>query len=143
MTPLSPGFAVHKGLRGQILLELKQHQPLTAKALADRHGVSVTAVRRHLKELELDQLIVYRREQRGPGAPTFSYQLTPDGGALFPKRYEETLPAAPAVLGPHRRGEGGGGCFSPAFCVVRGRGRGRAAPAPGPATRGDRSSRWR
>ena len=87
MTPLSPGLAAHKGLRGQILLELKQHQPLTARALADRHGVSVTAVRRHLKELELDQLIVYRREQRGQGAPTFAYQLTPDGEALFPKRY--------------------------------------------------------
>jgi DeoR family suf operon transcriptional repressor len=94
MESLPRGLAAHKGLRGQILLELKQNQPLTAKALADRHGVSPTAVRRHLKELELEQLVVYRREQRGQGAPTFAYRLTPDGEALFPKRYEEALTAA-------------------------------------------------
>lgn len=94
MESLPRGLAAHKGLRGQILLELKRHQPLTAKALADHHGVSPTAVRRHLKELELEQLVVYRREQRGQGAPTFAYSLTPDGEALFPKRYEEALTAA-------------------------------------------------
>jgi DeoR family suf operon transcriptional repressor len=62
--------------------------------LADRHGVSPTAVRRHLKELELEQLIIYRREQRGHGAPTFAYRLTSEGEALFPKQYEEALTAA-------------------------------------------------
>ncbi len=101
MESLPRGLAAHKGLRGQILLELKRHQPLTAKALADRHGVSVTAVRRHLKELELEQLVVYRREQRGQGAPTFAYQLTPDGEALFPKRYEEALTAALGFVERH------------------------------------------
>lgn len=94
MEVLSPALAAHKGLRGQLLLELKRHQPLTVKELADRHGVSPTAVRRHLKELELEQVVVYRREQRGQGAPTFAYRLTPDGEALFPKRYEEALTAA-------------------------------------------------
>jgi DeoR family suf operon transcriptional repressor len=94
MEILPPGLAPHKGLRGQVLLELKRHQPLAVKELADRHGVSPTAVRRHLKELELEQLVVYRREQRGQGAPTFVYRLTPDGEALFPKRYEEALTAA-------------------------------------------------
>ncbi|MBI2071985.1 MAG: MarR family transcriptional regulator [Gemmatimonadetes bacterium] len=94
METLPPGLVPHKGLRGQVLLELKRHQPLTAKELADRHSVSPTAVRRHLKELELEQLVVYRREQRGQGAPTFAYRLTTDGEALFPKRYEEALTAA-------------------------------------------------
>lgn len=94
MELLPRGLVAHKGLRGQILLELKRHQPLTAKQLADVHSVSPTAVRRHLKELELEQLVVYRREQRGQGAPTFAYRLTPDGEALFPKRYEEALTAA-------------------------------------------------
>jgi DeoR family suf operon transcriptional repressor len=101
MEALPRGLAAHKGLRGQILLELKRHQPLTVKVLADRHGVSVTAVRRHLKELELEQLVEYRREQRGQGAPTFAYQLTPDGEALFPKRYEEALTAALAFVERH------------------------------------------
>jgi DeoR family suf operon transcriptional repressor len=92
------GLAAHKGLRGQILLELKRHQPLTARELAQRHGVSATAVRRHLRELELEHLVVYQREQRGQGAPTFVYRLTEDGEALFPKRYEEALTAALAFV---------------------------------------------
>jgi len=101
MEILPPGLVAHKGLRSRVLLELKRHQPLTAKELADSHGVSPTAVRRHLKELELEQLVVYRREQRGQGAPTFAYRLTPDGEALFPKRYEEALTAALGFVERH------------------------------------------
>lgn len=115
MAPLPPGLTAHKGLRGQILLELKQHQPLSAKALADHHGVSVTAVRRHLKELELDQLVVYRREQRGHGAPTFAYHLTPEGEALFPKRYQEALTAALAFVERHGGREAVGQFFAEHF----------------------------
>jgi len=89
-TPL-PQLSAHKGLRGQILLELKRAQPLTATELADTLGVSPNAVRHHLKELEAEQLIVYGREQRGVGAPTFAYHLSADGEGLFPRRYEQTL----------------------------------------------------
>ena len=53
--------------------------------------MSPNAVRRHLKELELDGLVVYGREQRGMGAPTFAYRLTARGEALFPNRYEDAL----------------------------------------------------
>ncbi|OGU09650.1 MAG: hypothetical protein A2W29_08670 [Gemmatimonadetes bacterium RBG_16_66_8] len=77
-----------------MLVELKRSQPLTARELAERHGVSVTAARRHLKELESGQLVAYQRQQRGLGAPTFAYRLSAAGEALFPKRYEETLTAA-------------------------------------------------
>lgn len=84
-------LAAHKGLRGQLLLELKRDQPLTASELAGRHRVSANAVRRHLKELESEGLVEYRREQRGQGAPSFAYRLTEQGGALFPKRYDEAL----------------------------------------------------
>lgn len=115
MDTLPPGLAGHKGLRGQLLLELKRHQPLTARELADRHGVSTTAVRRHLKELELEQLVVYRREQRGQGAPTFAYRLTPDGEALFPKRYEEALTAALEFVERHGGREAVGRFFAEAF----------------------------
>jgi DeoR family suf operon transcriptional repressor len=115
MDTLPPGLAGHKGLRGQLLLELKRHQPLTAKELADRHGVSTTAVRRHLKELELEQLVVYRREQRGQGAPTFAYRLTPDGEALFPKRYEEALTAALEFVERHGGREAVSRFFAEAF----------------------------
>lgn len=95
---LSPGLAALKGLKGEILLELKRSQPLTARELAHLHSVTPTAVRRHLKELEAEHLVVSRREQRGPGAPTYLYSLSPSGESLFPKRYEEALTAALAFV---------------------------------------------
>jgi DeoR family suf operon transcriptional repressor len=91
MTPIMPGLAGHKGLRGDVLLELKRAQPLTAKELAETFGVSANAVRRHLKELEAEGLVDYRREQRGTGAPTYTYRLSLDGEALFPTHYGEAL----------------------------------------------------
>jgi len=84
-------LSAHKGLRGEILFELKRAQPLTARDLAEKLGVSANAVRHHLKELEAEALVNYGREQRGVGAPTFAFRLTPRGEALFPKRYEQTL----------------------------------------------------
>ncbi len=84
-------LTAHKGLRAEILLALKRTQPLTAKQLAHQLGVSVNAIRHHLKELEAEALIAYGREQRGVGAPTFAYRLSPDGEDLFPRAYEETL----------------------------------------------------
>ena len=84
-------LTAHKGLRGEILHLLKRAQPLTAKDLARQLSVSANAIRHHLKELEAEALIVYGREQRGVGAPTFAYRLSADGEALFPRAYEETL----------------------------------------------------
>src|SRR2546427_9618636 len=91
METLSPAMNAQKGLRAQILLELKKSQPLTVRDLAEKHRVSANAIRRHLKELEAEQLIAYIREQRGIGAPTFAYRLTSFGEGLFPKRYAEQL----------------------------------------------------
>jgi DeoR family suf operon transcriptional repressor len=86
----TPGLAGQKGPRQQILLELKKDQPLASAQLAHRLGVSGTAVRRHMKELETEGLVRYGREQRGQGAPTFAYTLTTAGESLFPNRYQET-----------------------------------------------------
>jgi len=91
MTSHQPQLPAHKGLRGDILVALKREQPLTARDLADRLGVSTNAIRHHLKELESESLVSYGREQRGVGAPTFAYRLSPRGEDVFPKRYEETL----------------------------------------------------
>ncbi len=87
----NPQLPAHKGLRGEVLGELKRAQPLTAKQLAEKLGVSLNAIRHHLKELEVAALIVYGREQRGVGAPTFAYRLSAAGEALFPRAYEATL----------------------------------------------------
>ncbi len=83
----------HKGPRGALLVQLKREDRLTARELATRLGVSLNGIRHHLKELEVEGLVVYEREHRGVGAPAFAYRLSPSGQALFPRRYEETLTA--------------------------------------------------
>lgn len=81
----------HKGVRGEVLVHLKHSQPLAAKELARRLGVSLNAVRHHLKELEAEGLVRYDRGNRGVGAPAFLYRLSAAGERLFPRRYEEAL----------------------------------------------------
>lgn len=87
-TELPPG---QKGPRGAILRELKAEPKLTARELGDRLGLSLNAVRHHLKELEVAGLVEYEREQRGVGAPAFAYRLSSQGQALFPTRLEGLL----------------------------------------------------
>jgi DeoR family transcriptional regulator, suf operon transcriptional repressor len=82
-----------KGPRGDVVVQLKRDRRLTARELGQRLGMSLNAVRHHLKELEAEGLVAYEREHRGVGAPAFAYRLTPAGEALFPRRYEETLTA--------------------------------------------------
>lgn len=83
--------AGYKGPRASILLELKLEPGLTAKLLAARLGLSLNAIRHHLKELEVDELIGHQREQRGVGAPVFVYRLSEAGERVFPRRYESAL----------------------------------------------------
>jgi DeoR family transcriptional regulator, suf operon transcriptional repressor len=80
-----------KGPRAVLLVELKRAHRLTAKELAAKLGMSLNAVRHHLKELEAEALIEYERQHRGVGAPAFAYRLSAAGEALFPRRYEATL----------------------------------------------------
>jgi DeoR family suf operon transcriptional repressor len=83
----------HKGQRGAVLTQLKRYQPLTARELAVRLGVSLNTARHHLKELEAEGLVRYQREYRGVGAPVFAYGLSPAGEELFPRRYCDALTA--------------------------------------------------
>lgn len=85
---LPEGF---EGPRGSILVELKRDGALSAKVLAARLGLSLNAIRHHLRELEAESVITHEREARGVGAPVFNYQLTERGEALFPARYEAAL----------------------------------------------------
>jgi DeoR family suf operon transcriptional repressor len=79
------------GVRGSILFQLKRSQSLTTKELASRLGVSLNAVRHHLRDMEQHGLVEYRIERRGVGAPVFAYRLADAGLALFPRRYETLL----------------------------------------------------
>ena len=82
------------GPRGSILIALKQAGALTAKDLAGLLGLSLNAIRHHLKELEAESVVTHEREARGVGAPVYSYRLTERGEALFPARYEAALTEA-------------------------------------------------
>ena len=73
-------------------MALKRTSGRSAKGLADELGLSLNAVRHHLKELELSGLVGYeRRQHKGVGAPSFHYRLTAAGEALFPRRYEDAV----------------------------------------------------
>ena len=87
-SPLPPAY---RGPRGQVLVQLKRENALTVKDVAQRLQLSENAVRHHLRELELEGLIGFRREQRGLGAPTHVWHLTAAGEGLFPQGYKETL----------------------------------------------------
>lgn len=91
MAAMTPGLVGQRGIRGEILVELKKSQPITAKELAEVFAVSANAIRRHLKELEAEGLVRYARENRGTGAPTFAFSLSENGEALFPTQYGEVL----------------------------------------------------
>jgi DeoR family suf operon transcriptional repressor len=67
---------------------LKQGQA-TAQELAERLQVSPQAIRRHLKDLETEGLIVHQAIQAGMGRPNYSYALSREGRAQFPDRYDE------------------------------------------------------
>jgi DeoR family transcriptional regulator, suf operon transcriptional repressor len=96
----------HRGLRGEILVALKMTQPLTARQLADRFGVSTNGLRRHLRALEDQGLVQYRRQVRGVGSPAFAFTLTDVGQELFPRSYDATLSEALSALRESRGREG-------------------------------------
>src|SRR5215216_942659 len=88
--PALPGY---RGMRGDVIVALKKAQPLTAKELAEQFGLTPNALRRHLKELEAEGTVRYRREIRGVGGPVFAFSLTEAGERLFPQGYDSALSA--------------------------------------------------
>ena len=72
-----------------ILQYLLKQGEATAQQLATALQISPQATRRHLNELEADELIEYRSIQQGMGRPQHLYQLSREGRSLFPHRYRE------------------------------------------------------
>lgn len=72
-----------------ILQHLLKQGQCTAQELADQLQVSAQAVRRHLKDLETDGLIVHQVVQARMGRPNYTYVLSQEGRDRFPDRYDD------------------------------------------------------
>ncbi|NEO41569.1 MAG: iron-sulfur cluster biosynthesis transcriptional regulator SufR [Moorea sp. SIOASIH] len=72
-----------------ILQYLLKQDRARAQELATAIGVSPQAIRRHLKELEAEELIEYKAVQIGMGRPQHIYHLSHKGRDRFPHHYGE------------------------------------------------------
>ena len=66
---------------------LKQGQA-TAQDLATILDISPQAIRRHLKDLQVEGSIVYQSVSAGTGRPQHIYHLSPKGRDKFPNQYD-------------------------------------------------------
>jgi DeoR family suf operon transcriptional repressor len=69
--------------RDAVLALLLRQGEATAAALADSLGVSVQAMRRHLRSLEDEALVEASASAAGPGRPTNHWRLTSQGQERF------------------------------------------------------------
>ncbi|MFZ4639383.1 MAG: iron-sulfur cluster biosynthesis transcriptional regulator SufR [Nodosilinea sp.] len=75
--------------KDDILTYLLKQGQATAQDLADQFQVSAQAVRRHLKDLEAEDLIEHQAVNEGMGRPNHLYQLSSKGRQRFPAQYDE------------------------------------------------------
>lgn len=72
-----------------ILQHLLKRGEVTAQEFAEKFDISPQAIRKHLKDLETEELIYHRAEQVGMGRPQFVYALTVMGRDRFPDSYNQ------------------------------------------------------
>ena len=108
------------GTRGDVLVALRRMQPVTAKELAAQFSFTPNALRRHLKALEAEGVVQFRREVRGVGGPVYAYSLTDAGERLFPRAYEPALAAALEVVRKEQGAEGVVRLFERQWAAVAG-----------------------
>jgi predicted ArsR family transcriptional regulator len=74
----------------KILYQIKRLGPQTAKALADRVGVTTMGIRQHLGQLEADGLVSAQEPQpQNRGRPVKSWKLTEAGHQRFPDAHAQ------------------------------------------------------
>ena len=79
----------HTSTKQEILEYLLKHRQARAQQLAEALEISPQAIRRHLKDLEAEGLILHQAVSSGMGRPQHLYQLSNQGKAKFPHRYGE------------------------------------------------------
>ncbi|MFZ4664874.1 MAG: iron-sulfur cluster biosynthesis transcriptional regulator SufR [Prochlorotrichaceae cyanobacterium] len=79
---------LHPSTKDDILRYLLQKGQATAQELADNLGISPQAIRRHLKDLEAETLILHQPVSSGMGRPQYVYHLSKSGRSYFPEAYD-------------------------------------------------------
>jgi DeoR family transcriptional regulator, suf operon transcriptional repressor len=92
------------GTKSKILHELRAGDR-TARDVAARLRVQVSAARKHLERLKELGLVEERFVRHGPGRPRKLYLLTDAGKELFPRRYDAILNAVLARITRDRGGD--------------------------------------
>lgn len=91
-----------------ILRYLLRHGQSTAQDLAECLEISVQAIRRHLKDLEGEALIVHESVVAGMGRPNNVYTLSRKGRDQFPDRHDDfavaLLGTLAETMGPEQMG---------------------------------------
>jgi DeoR family suf operon transcriptional repressor len=72
-----------------ILVLLKQEGEATSELMAERLGITLSAVRQHLAQLAADGFVTHRSEVAGRGRPHHLHRLTAAAIELFPRAYGE------------------------------------------------------
>lgn len=76
---------------GQILTYLQRHGEATIRDLEQELGISTTAVREHLINLDARGYIATRLVRSGRGRPHIVYSLTEQARDLFPRSYDTMM----------------------------------------------------
>jgi len=92
------------GTKSKILHELRERDQ-TARDVAARLRVQVSAARKHLERLKELGLVEEQFVRQGPGRPKKLYLLTDAGKELFPRRYDAILNAVLARITRDRGGD--------------------------------------
>ncbi|MBD1926586.1 iron-sulfur cluster biosynthesis transcriptional regulator SufR [Trichocoleus sp. FACHB-90] len=82
-------IAKQPSTKQDILQHLLKTGQASAQELADALEISPQAIRRHLKDLETEGLIIHQQVQVGMGRPQHVYELSQEGRDRFPSRYGE------------------------------------------------------
>lgn len=99
-SPLQPST------KDDILRYLLRKGKSSVQDLSDDLGISPQAIRRHLKDLEAETLIVHQSVSSGMGRPQHVYQLSKTGRSYFPEAYDrfalELLDTLTATVPPEQ-----------------------------------------
>ncbi|MCF3943260.1 helix-turn-helix transcriptional regulator [Oceanobacillus alkalisoli] len=78
-----------KTTKERLILILKKNKAVTMDELMAFFTISEPAVRKHLHELESEELIKKRKHKQKIGRPFYTYELTEKGHGQFPNQYEQ------------------------------------------------------